>query len=146
MKTRVCDHCKVEKNIEEFNWKYKALGIRHDTCRECMKWFAKRYFKGPAHDEHVRNVKERKKAARLFAREYVWNYLTTHPCAQCGESDPRVLEFHHLGEKENTISHMVGEGYAVERIQKELDQTQVLCANCHRKLTMDERKWWRSKR
>ena len=27
MTTRRCDHCKVEKDIEEFNWKYKALGI-----------------------------------------------------------------------------------------------------------------------
>ena len=61
MKTKRCDHCKKEKDIEEFNWKFKALGIRHDTCRECMKWFVKRYFKGSAHDEHLRNVKERKK-------------------------------------------------------------------------------------
>jgi hypothetical protein len=146
MTTKRCDHCKQEKDITEFNWKFKALGIRHDTCRECMKWFAKRYFKGSAHDEHLRNVKERKKAARIFAREYVWNYLTTHPCEQCGESDPRVLEFHHVGEKEKTISHMVGEGYAVERIQQELDKCQVLCSNCHRKLTMDERGWWRGRK
>lgn len=93
MTTKRCDHCKVEKDITEFNWNLKALGIRHDTCRECMKWFVRRYFKGSAHDEHLKNVKERKKAARIAAREYVWNYLTTHPCEKCGESDPRVLDF-----------------------------------------------------
>lgn len=28
MTTKICDHCKKEKDILEFNWKYKALGIR----------------------------------------------------------------------------------------------------------------------
>ena len=59
MTTRIWDHCKVEKDIEEFNWKYNALDIRHNICRGCMKWFVKRYFKGSAHDKHLRNVKER---------------------------------------------------------------------------------------
>src|SRR5215212_6109427 len=93
---RKCDHCGETKEIEEFNWRYKALGIRHNTCRECMKWFNRRYFKGSAHEEHLKNVRERKTVAREVAREYVLNYLATHPCQECGESDPIVLEFHHL--------------------------------------------------
>ena len=28
MTTKICDHCKREKDILEFNWKYKALGSR----------------------------------------------------------------------------------------------------------------------
>jgi hypothetical protein len=148
MTTKRCDHCKQEKDITEFNWKFKALGVRHDTCRECMKWFVKRYFQGSGREKHLEDVKERKKAARIFAREYVWDYLTTHPCVQCGEADPRVLEFHHRNdsEKDDTISHMVGEGLSAERIQRELDKCDVLCANCHRKLTIDERKHWRSRK
>src|SRR5215212_3040916 len=75
---RKCDHCGETKHIEEFNWRYKALGIRHNTCRECMKWFNRRYFKGSAHEEHLKNVRERKTVAREVAREYVLNYLATH--------------------------------------------------------------------
>ena len=146
MEKRKCDHCKKVKNIEEFNWKFKSLGIRHSTCRECMKWFVKRYFKGSAHDEHLRNVKERKTAAREVAKQYVWDYLSTHPCIQCGESDPRVLEFHHRGEKEKDIAYLVGGGWSVGRIQEEIDKCDVLCANCHRKLTMNERGWYRGRR
>ena len=148
MTTRKCDHCKEVKDIEEFNWKYKALGIRHSTCRECMKWFVRRYFKGSAHDEHLKNVKERKKAARVVAREYVWDYLATHPCIQCGESDPRVLEFHHRKDeqKEKDIARMVGDGLSTARIQAEIDKCDVLCGNCHKKLTMDERKYWKSRK
>src|SRR5215207_9145413 len=127
MTTRRCDHCKEVKDITEINWKFKALGVRHDTCRECMKWFVKRYFQGSGREKHLEDVKERKKAARIFAREYVWNYLTTHPCVKCGESDPRVLEFHHRNEseKDHTISHMVGEGLSAERIQREIDKCDV---------------------
>src|SRR4030095_15724448 len=131
MTTRICDHCKVEKDIEEFNWKYKALGIRHSTCRECMKWFVKRYFKGTAHDEHLRNVKKRKKAARVVAREYVWQYLSTHSCVSCGESDPRVLEFHHRdsAQKYRDLARMVGDGLSTGRLQSEMDQCDVYCGN-----------------
>ena len=148
MTTRRCDHCKQVKDITEFNWKFKALGIRHDTCRECMKWFVRRYFQGSGREKHLEDVKERKKAARIFAREYVWDYLTTHPCIHCGESDPRVLEFHHRNEKEkeSTISHMVGEGLSVGRLQQEIDKCDVLCGNCHKKLTMNERGHWRSRK
>jgi hypothetical protein len=70
----------------------------------------------------LEQVRERKQAAR----EYVLNYLATHPCETCGESDVRVLEFHHTGEKEKTVSHMVGEGYAIERIQAEIDKCTIL--------------------
>jgi hypothetical protein len=148
MTTRVCDHCKQEKDIEEFNWKYKALGVRHKTCRECMKWFVRRYFQGNAHDEHLRNVNERKKVAREVARQYVFDYLKTHPCVKCGESDPRVLDFHHRDpvQKETEVSKMVVNGLSLGRLQQEMDKCDVLCANCHRKLTIDERKHWRSRK
>ena len=32
-----CDMCKQEKDEEEFAWRWKQLGIRGDTCRECKK-------------------------------------------------------------------------------------------------------------
>jgi hypothetical protein len=111
-------------------------------------WFVKRYFQGSGREKHLEDVKERKKAARIFARGYVWDYLTTHLCVSCGEADPRVLEFHHRSdsEKEDTISHMVGEGLSVGRLQQEMDKCDVLCGNCHKKLTMKERGHWRSRK
>jgi hypothetical protein len=35
MAKKVCVTCLQEKDETEFNWRYKALGIRHKTCREC---------------------------------------------------------------------------------------------------------------
>jgi len=139
----VCNHCGVAKDPEEFNWRYKALGIRHPTCRESQKPFRKNWYEGDAHERHLQNVKERKVQARNVAREYVWNYLSDHSCSQCGESDPVVLEFHHVEGKGKEVSVMVAGGYPIETIQKEIDKCDVLCANCHRKRTSEDQGWLR---
>ena len=146
MATKICNHCGIEKDETEFNWRYKVLGLRHDTCRECAHNHNKKYFEGDAKKRHLQQVKERKHAVRDVAREWVWNYLSTHPCQECGETDPMVLEFHHEGEKELPISVMVNGGYPIPKIQAEIDKCIVLCANCHRKVTMRERGWFRSKK
>ena len=83
---------------------------------------------------------------REVAREYVLNYLSTHPCSQCGETDPRVLEFHHEHSKEYPVSAMINGGYPIHKIEAEIAKCIVLCANRHRKLTMDERGWFRSRK
>lgn len=142
----VCNHCHQEKEIEEFNWRFKTLGIRQSCCRDCQKEQRKNWYEGDAHERHLQQVKERKHVVREAAREYVWNYLSAHPCVKCGESDPRVLEFHHKHGKEYPISLMTNGGYPIHRIQKEIEKCIVLCANCHRKLTMEERGWYRGRK
>jgi hypothetical protein len=83
---------------------------------------------------------------REALREYLWNYLRTHPCAECGEADPVVLEFHPIGGKDMAISQMITRVSSVNRLKEELQKTIVLCANCHRRITAEERGWFRSKR
>ena len=142
----ICNSCLKEKDPEEFNWRYKALGVRHPTCRECQKGFRKNWYEGDARERHLENVQARKKVVREQAREYVYDYLSTHPCIECGESNPVVLEFHHRGGKDKAVSELVGGGYSIATIQAEIDKCDVLCANCHRKRTMNERGWFRGKK
>jgi hypothetical protein len=143
---KVCNSCGNPKDEEEFNWRYKALGIRHPTCRECQKPFRKNWYEGSAKERHLKNVKERKEEVRKLAREYVLTYLLTHPCIECCERDPRVLEFHHRDEKDMAVSELVAGGYSIATIQAEIDKCDVLCANCHRKKTMNDRGWFRGKK
>jgi hypothetical protein len=54
-----CATCLQWKDEENFNWRYKALGLRHSTCRDCHKSFRKNWY----HDnkeEHLQNVKPEK--------------------------------------------------------------------------------------
>ena len=142
-----CNHCGKYKDEEEFNWRYRALGIRHKTCRECAHEHNKTYFEGDAKERHLANVKERKAVVRETSREYVYQYLKEHPCSECGESDPMVLEFHHVrGEKHKDLSVMVAAGFPISTIQAEIDKCVVLCANCHRRVTMKEKGWFRGRK
>jgi hypothetical protein len=100
MPNKNCNHCGKYKDEEEFDWRFKSLGIPHKTCKDCMHEFNKTYFEGSAKERYREQVRERKELARKYARDYVIEYLKTHPCESCGESDVRVLEFHHIGDKD----------------------------------------------
>src|SRR5262249_45488638 len=112
----------------------------------------KEYFEGDAKKRHLEQVKERKHAAREVAKQYVWDYQATHPCewvdengVRCTESNPIVLDFHHLHGKEMPVSHMAAAGYPIAKIQVEMDKCVVLCANHHRLITHKERGWFRGR-
>ncbi len=63
-------------------------------------------------------------------------YKTCHPCVDCGEADPIVLEFDHVrGEKVANVGTMVGVGRAVQAVLDEIAKCDVRCANCHRRKT-----------
>lgn len=75
----------------------------------------------------------------------VIEYLRKHPCVDCGETDPVVLEFDHCGEKRDAISSMVGWQTSWSAIEKEMALCAVRCANCHRRKTATERGWLRAR-
>jgi 5-methylcytosine-specific restriction endonuclease McrA len=81
---------------------------------------------------------ESKRDRKLFKQQIVVRYLMNHPCADCGESDVRVLEFDHLHSKSNSICRMVANNVSVVKLEAELVKCQVLCTNCHRIKTARE--------
>lgn len=58
-------------------------------------------------------------------------------CADCGESDPIVLEFDHLEPrlKSFTISQAIGLGKTLTEVKLELEKCELVCANCHKRRT-----------
>ncbi len=62
-------------------------------------------------------------------------------CCMCPESHPACLEFHHRDpeEKETEISTAIQNGWCRERILKEIEKCEPMCANCHKKLHWAER-------
>jgi hypothetical protein len=62
MAQKKCNHCQQLKDEEEFNWRYKALGMRHPTCRDCHHGFNKTYYEGDAKERHLQQVKKRTEA------------------------------------------------------------------------------------
>jgi hypothetical protein len=77
-------------------------------------------------------------------RDRVLEYLATHPCVDCGESDIVCLEFDHVrGTKRGDIAHMLGD-HSWQVIAAELQKCDVRCANCHRRKTAEQRGWYRA--
>jgi hypothetical protein len=111
-----CTKCMEFKNEEDFPWKSKASGKRSRWCKLCHRDVTKQNY-------------ERNK-------QYRWEYLNTHPCVDCGESDRLVLEFDHIKMRmgANTFVTRMG-STSLENLQKEIDQCEVRCANCHTRRT-----------
>lgn len=73
-------------------------------------------------------------------RALMHEWLSKHPCVDCGESDPIVLEFDHVrGDKIGNVSDMVNSCYSWRRILEEIAKCVVRCANCHRRATHQRR-------
>lgn len=82
----------------------------------------------------VRGIRgKHQKARRDQARRFVNAYLNDHPCTMCGNTDIRVLQFHHRDpqQKRHNVRGMVSRGMFVADIMEEIERTEVLCANCH---------------
>jgi hypothetical protein len=139
----ICNHCGEFKDEDQFYWRWKKLGIRQPTCKECKAKFDKRYYKGRT-EEHKKTVKVQRAARREEARDYILNYLSSHPCVDCGETDIRVLEFDHVrGRKKMAISQMVGVGYSIKAIEKEIRKCEIRCGHCHKIKHNEDRGWFR---
>jgi hypothetical protein len=87
-----------------------------------------------------------KAKARAYTREtrnqirtWLHAYLLTHPCLDCGETDPIILEFDHFRDKKFNVGEAASIGASLKRVQLEVAKCEVRCANCHRKKTYRER-------
>ena len=90
----------------------------------------------------VAKAKEYSKAARNRIRAYINGHLKAHPCVDCGETDPIILEFDHIsGDKNFNISDATRCGYGIDKIKAEIAKCEVRCANCHRKKTYERGGW-----
>lgn len=104
-------------------------------CRTCKKqiqhdWYAKN------HDTHYANVQRRRRALADQTVQQLIVYFATHPCVDCGERDPVVLDFDHVrGEKRFDLGNRISAGYSWEGLLNEIEKCEVRCANCHRRKT-----------
>lgn len=141
--TKVCIKCRQEKPLEEFPLKSKLRGTRQTVCKRCTAERSNKWYYANK-DAHIRNVRMNKIEYKNEVSQYIWSYLASHPCVDCGESDPVVLEFDHVrGEKVDAISTMIGRGFPFEQIKEEIEKCDVRCSNCHRRKTAKDRGWFR---
>ena len=108
-------------------------------CKECKRDADQRnYLKNP--ERKYRENYKHKQDIRLR----VYNYLASHPCVDCGESDPMFLEFDHVkGEKLYNIGDLKHQTRAWNLIKKEIAKCVARCVKCHRIKTAEQFGWYK---
>lgn len=87
------------------------------------------------------NKKERTKAFQQSRRDLLNQIKTERGCARCGyNAHPAALDFNHVhGEKSLAIGQ--DPKAAWQKLMDEINKCEVLCANCHRIHTYENRHW-----
>lgn len=86
------------------------------------------------------DANESRRVRKVETRIQSLRYLAEKGCEDCGERDPRVLEYDHINPKKKLrgIARLItdGFGWTSPTLKREIRKCRVLCANCHRRHTV----------
>jgi hypothetical protein len=130
---RRCGRCGELKAVTAFAWRRKHRGQRDNLCRTCRSAYHREHYEANR-QRYIDQARERKQALRIERTSYLLSFFSTNPCVDCGEADPVVLEFDHLGSKSFNIGQALSYR-SWQSILDEIEKCEVVCANCHRRRT-----------
>jgi hypothetical protein len=128
-----CKKCLLEKDESEFyTTPYKDKIYLLNSCKACVLIRTRKsYFKDHKRQKAIRKRNTSKR--RQERKQKILEYLLKHPCVDCGEKDPIVLEFDHLKNKSFDISD--GHMRPWDIFLEEMNKCEIVCANCHKRRT-----------
>ncbi len=135
--TQRCYRCGERKPAADFAWRRKARNQRDSFCRPCRAAYKQEHYAANK-QRYIAQAAARKRKLAVERTTYLIRFFASHPCEDCGETDPLVLEFDHLGDK----AFNVGSALRTRNWQSILDEIakcEVVCANCHRRRTAHRR-------
>lgn len=135
-----CIKCGVTKPCKDFQKKATSPDGLTGTCKVCKRAYDNAYYKAnPARKEYIRSNSDRRIAEN---RKWILEYLKSHPCVDCGETDPIVLEFDHREDKSGNLAVMTTRN-SIPVLELEVAKCDVRCANCHRRKTAKDFGFWK---
>lgn len=142
MAVKQCDKCNKTLDIGNFYKNVtKADGV-HPTCKACKKFYNAQWYKKNAAKVR-KSAKLRLVALKKRRKQWLLEYLQTHPCVDCGESNPVVLDFDHVrGVKVFTIAKCFL-NVSWNSLMLEVEKCDIRCANCHRIKTAKQHNWFK---
>lgn len=140
MQRATCIKCNVIKNWpDDFAKRYdKSKSPVRKTCKAC--WNAANRRRNEIKPRRKWNKESNKRSRDKYCDTvypYLVEYKRAHPCVDCGENDPLVLDFDHIDptEKSVSISTAIARYYKLDAIKQEIEKCEIRCANCHRRKT-----------
>src|ERR1700730_16370930 len=92
---KLCPRCQIPKSMAEFPMRHAGKRKPNSYCRPCQRDFSKEHYR----KNSLKHNKRRRVNMNRYARRnrrLITEYLALHPCVDCGESDPIILEFDHI--------------------------------------------------
>jgi len=110
-------------------WYYSNVDAARAAAKIRSQEYRKRY-----PDRYLESIRKSARKRKAANKAFLDEYKRCHPCVDCGESDYRVLDFHHCqpSEKKFTIS-LRKNNKNMKRMLEEIAKCVVLCSNCHRR-------------
>lgn len=134
---RVCRVCQKTKPLTEFPFRSLRRQTRQWICLLCQRAYTNAWY-SRNRKKQIANARVRRDHQARELRAWVREYLKTHPCLDCGESDIDVLDFDHLRDKLANVSNLSHAAVSLELLKREVEKCVVRCANCHRRKTAHE--------
>lgn len=136
-----CKECHQEQALSEFRNRKASKDGKESRCKSCRRRADNHTYKTDS--QRRESIRRQMKARSLKLKMFVREYLSTHPCVDCGQGDPDLLEFDHVrGEKVANIGQMIAGACRMERLLDEIDKCVVRCLYCHRKRTIKQFGWY----
>lgn len=140
MTRKTCVKCGKRRLLKFFYTNKARSDGYQNTCIDCKRQYNKEWYK-KTKDAHRIKVYRLKKARRIKNAKWIVEYLKDHPCIDCGEDNPIVLDFDHVrGTKRSDVAQLASQGYGLTKVKREIAKCEVRCANCHRIKTAESRK------
>jgi len=103
------------------------------------KDYAKARQREYAREHYLKNIEtikartaDRNKRQRVINKNFLVSIKESTPCTDCGEFYPfYVMHFDHIYEKNGSIANLSRSSVSIRRLQQEIDNCEIVCANCH---------------
>ena len=110
-----------ETTFRKSVWSKKYYRENRETLLERSREWSK------LNSDHLR---EYRKSRSIEKNEYINDYLSGHPCVDCGEDDVKLLVFDHVrGVRKRGVTSMG----CVNSVKSEIEKCDVRCRICHAK-------------
>src|SRR5918994_1473435 len=134
---RRCGRCDEFKPVSAFAWRRRARGQFDNYCRPCRAAYKQEHYSANR-QRYIDSAQARKRVVALARAAFLIEFFRTHPCVDCGESDPLVLEFDQRRDKSFDIARGLRDRSWADLLP-EMAKCDVICANCHRRRTAVQR-------
>jgi hypothetical protein len=138
-KEKICRKCKIKKIASEFSRRSSNKKRLFSWCKKCSNAHSvEKYIQNMKNENYKtlrnRDLRENRKKRAISKYEWLAQYKHSRGCIDCGEKNPLVLQFDHMGLKEFNISNRVY-SHGIDKLKIEIEKTVVRCGNCHKMKT-----------